>query len=227
MGSLKILGGVVGTASVVALVTTVVTLDQRVRMLEREVQELSVVAVGPESGVTSRSRGRRGVRAARGVNAEALQPRPPMRPRLRAADAELDGLTQPEMRDEVRALVREERAREAQERQDQFRTMFTERIDSRMEEFARDFGVSDEHRDELAGLLLAEVERSFELRDQARAGERTRAEVREAIQATRAETSTRAGELLTEDQLEAFEGVHQRRGRGRWGGGPQGGPPPM
>lgn len=227
MVSLKILGGVVGTASVVALVTTVVALDQRVRMLEREVQELSVVAVGPDSGAASRPRGRRGDRIQRAMNAEALRPRPPMRSQPGTPPEELDGLTQPEMRDEVRALVREERAREAQERQEQFRTMFTERIDSRMEEFATDFGVSDEHRDELAGLLLSEVERSFELRDQVRAGERTRAEVREEIQATRAETSTRAGELLSEEQLEAFEGLHQRRGRGRWGGGPQGGPPPM
>lgn len=157
-----------------------------------------------------------------GMEARASPPRGPMvRPRRPLAGGgpppdELD----PGLEAQVRGVIQEEREASEQQQRAQFRAMFTERMNARLDTFATDFDVPAQTRDALGELLTAEIDRSMELRNQIRSGERPFSEVRDELQALREETSTRAGEMLDEAQLEAFESFHRRRGRPPGGGAP-------
>ena len=122
------------------------------------------------------------------------------------------------MEEQVRGVIREERLEIEEEQREQFRAMFTERVESRMNRFAEEFDVPQAQREELTNALLSELDASMQLRNEARGGDKSIDEVREAIRGLRDQTSARAQELLTETQFDAFE--DGRRGRGGGGGPP-------
>ena len=129
------------------------------------------------------------------------------------------------MEEQVRGVIREERREIEEEQREQFRSMFTERVESRMNRFAEEFDVPQEQLEELTTALITEVDASMKLRSESRSGDKSIAEVREAIRGLRDQTSSQAKELLTDAQFEAFQDGRGGPGGGgaRWmGGGPRG-----
>ncbi|MGB1699527.1 MAG: hypothetical protein ACPHRO_06230, partial [Nannocystaceae bacterium] len=203
--------------AIVGLVSALWSYDKRLQKLEEAVEEGMLV----DRGVASERPGPRARRDARppGERRRELGGKLRMRPRVssegdRGPSLEMDE----DLAQQVRGVVREERQELESEQREQFRAMFTERTEARMNRFAEEFQVSNEHREALTNALINEIDASMELRRDARRGERSIDEVREEIRALRDQTSSQAKELLNETQYEAFQAG--RRGPGGGGGPP-------
>jgi hypothetical protein len=201
----------------IVLVSVLLSYERRLAVLEQALDDGARAerSTEPQRARDMRRGGRGAMRGAPldppGVRGSVVSPSGPPRG---AGHPELDR----GMEEQVRGVIREERLEIEEEQREQFRAMFTERVESRMNRFAEEFDVPQAQREELTNALLSELDASMQLRNEARGGDKSIDEVREAIRGLRDQTSARAQELLTETQFDAFE--DGRRGRGGGGGPP-------
>ena len=216
MTLVKMVGGLAAVGTVFALTSLLWNYDQRLETLEQAVREGVLAERMPDA---NRSRGRRGARAGPsqgmppGIGGAPLGFRDKRGSIGRTVDSELE----PEVAEQMRGVIREERHELEQEQRGQYRAMFTERVESRMNRFAEEFDLPDGQREVLTNALISEIDTSMQLRSEVRSGEKSMNEVREAIRELRGQTSSQAQELLTEGQFDAFQ--EERRGPGPGGGG--------
>jgi len=125
---------------------------------------------------------------------------------------------QSEVREEVTAVLAEEREAEQQRRIDRMQERVAERIDEALVQLSDRGALSTDQRQTIAAAWSAEGEQIGELLAQVRAEGGGFREVREQAREVRRRTDARIEETLTEDQVAVYREVRQEQwpfGRGR------------
>lgn len=151
----------------------------------------------------------------------------------RTAEVELaemfDPNTQPEVREKIQGLVRDELAIEREERHKRRTERMKERAREDATEFAQELGLGSESTEAFSEYIVAEREKAMELWRSARDSDMSRDEIRAQMEELREETDREVAVLLDEDQYKDYlakreEEAERFRGRGRGGrGGGRGG----
>jgi hypothetical protein len=135
----------------------------------------------------------------------------------------------PEVRDRIKAVIREEQAMLREEERELRQLRRAERIDQKFDEFSTRVNLSEQQNKALSDLLSSEREKIRELRRKGREGDNG-IDVRKEAQQLRSENDAKVKELLDDDQYEEFSKVREergfgggRQGRGGRGGGGRGG----
>ena len=139
-----------------------------------------------------------------------------------------DPNTQPEVREKIQGLVRDELAIEREERHKRRAERMKERAREEASEFAQELGLSSESTEAFSEYIVAEREKAMELWRSARDSEVPREEVRAQLEELRKETDREVAVLLDEDQYKDYlakreEEAERFRGGGRGRGGRGGG----
>jgi len=199
----------------------VAALSRRVDALEREVRELR------EARDSAAQTEAPSVAAARGEPAGAGRPSASPREQVeawnaregKAVDAVLDVLDsdEPEVRERVSGLVRQELEDAKQQEREQRQARRLEREEERTRELASSLGLDAATGETFVKTLVGEREKMMELFGKARE-EGSFDEAREQVEGMRAETDMKMRKLLSDKQFEAYVASRDEEG-GRWGGG--------
>jgi hypothetical protein len=136
---------------------------------------------------------------------------------------------QPQVREAVQGMVRDELAIEREERRIKRADRLKARVREEVAEFARSASLDKEGEAALAGYIAAEREEMMKLWEDARDAGLEPDEMRKKMEALRAATDQEVALILDEDQYKLYseqraeEVARFTQGRGPRGGGPRGG----
>ncbi|MCP4872324.1 MAG: hypothetical protein GY898_26790 [Proteobacteria bacterium] len=212
-----------GDGDVEALEARIASLERQVQTLEQQAatettraqvrRSTAEASAAFEGRRRDRPRGHRGA-ALPGVDVESDVVVPRASPAL--ADALREGSDDPEVREQLGAVIRDEMDAAREERWEERRERSALRREERVEQLRADAGLTDEQADFVEGLLTDESEAVWAMFRAARE-DGSWGDAHDKADEMRADTDERAGEQLSDEQLAAYRAMREEEEARRFG----------